>query len=49
METPMLIGAAVLGVLLLLLAINLTPRMGSRKLDAGYSHTHEDFDSGDGD
>jgi amino acid transporter len=49
METPALIGAAVLGVLILLLAISLTPMGRSRKTRGGYSHSSDDYDAGDGD
>lgn len=48
METPALVGAAVLGVLILLLAISLTP-MGRGRKFGGYSHSRDDYDSGDGD
>ena len=48
MLTPAMIGAAVLGVLILLLAISLTPGRG-RRAGGGYSHSTDDYDSGDGD
>jgi hypothetical protein len=49
MEIPALVGAAVLGVLILLLAISLTPFGGQWKAGGGYSHSRDDYDSGDGD
>jgi hypothetical protein len=49
MVTPAMIGAAVLGVLILLLAISLTPTGHGRRAGGGYSHSTDDYDSGDGD